>query len=539
MKRIMKQSQLDNLQKGKVTRFNSETARAAQKNAVQARMRNKALAEFATIVSDTRVTNEDMLESLREYGITDPVVQNEALIAIGVFREAIKGNIRAVNKWEKWLDEAEANREAEILRFEREKDWAVAQARARYSPNINSCFGNLSVCALKHLYTHYELSGGRGSSKSSWVSLTVVRLVMENPDVHALVLRKVAATLQDSVFDQYLWAVEKLGVSEYWEEQKTPLELTYTLTGQKILFRGADDPAKLKSIRPEFGYLGITHFEEKAEFGSRVQIDNILQSTMRGGEKFWNFETYNPPRSRDSWVNKASREEQNNRIRHHSTYLDLDDPEWLGEAFIHAAEELKARDEDRYRHEYLGIPVGNGGSVFEALELREITDEEIKGFRNLYQGVDWGWFPDPFAFIRLHYDRESERVYLLDEHYGTRITNRQSAEWILEQGYNDVFTVCDSAEKKSISDYRNLGIKVKEAEKGPGSIEHGLKWLQGRTFVIDKKRTPQAYEEFQSYEYETNRKGEWISGYPDRNNHTIDAVRYALERVSSKFRSNA
>jgi phage terminase large subunit len=260
---------------------------------------------------------------------------------------------------------------------------------------------------------------------------------------------------------------------------------------------------------------------------------------MRGGTEFWNFETYNPPSSRDNWANKDSLEERDNRVQHRSTYLDLDHPEWLGEAFLEEAESLKKRDASRYQHEYLGIPVGSGGSVFENLELRTITDEEIRSFDRIFQGVDWGWFPDFYAFIRLHYDSNREIIYLLDEHVGNKLTNEQSARWILDHGYNDVFITCDSAEPKSIADYRSLGVKAKEAVKGPSSVEYGMKWLQRRTIVIDKNRTPKAYEEFCSYEYEQTRSGEWVSGYPDRNNHTIDAVRYALERVSSKFRSQA
>ena len=362
---------------------------------------------------------------------------------------------------------------------------------------------------------------------------------MEHPDVHALVLRKVANTLRDSVYAQYLWSIDALGVTEFWEAKKSPLELTYLPTGQKILFRGADDPTKIKSIKTEFGYIGITHFEEKDQFAGRAEIDSILQSTMRGGAEFWNFETYNPPLSKDNWANRDSLEERDGRVQYRSTYLDLDHPDWLGEAFFAEAEALKKRDERRYQHEYLGIPVGTGGSVFENLELRDITEEEMRHFDHIYQGVDWGWFPDAYAFVRLHYDANRETIYLLDEFCGNKLTNEQTAGWILDHGYNDVMTTCDSAEPKSVADYRCLGVNAKEAMKGPSSVEYGMKWLQKRKIVIDKKRTPNAWGEFTTYEYEQTRSGEWISGYPDRNNHTIDAVRYALERVSSRYRSQA
>ena len=534
---------LKNLEKGIPTRFNSETgklyARKGQAASVLARKRNKNMARLAIAIGSVRVTDKELQKDLEGLGLSEEQQNYNALVVAGVLKKASEGKITAVEKWEEWLDRADEDIADEFETIESVEDRALALARANYVWNINAGFGSISIYALKHRYTHYEASGGRGSGKSSWASLTVVRLVMEHPDVHALVLRKVANTLRDSVYTQYQWAIEQLGVSEFWEAKKSPLELTYLPTGQKILFRGADDPQKIKSIKPPFGYIGITHFEEKDQFSGRAEIDSILQSTMRGGKEFWNFETYNPPRSKDNWANRDSREERPNRVQHQSTYLDLDNPEWLGEAFFEEAENLKKQDEGRYQNEYLGIPVGIGGSVFENLELRVITDEELRRFDHIFQGVDWGWFPDPYAFIRLHYDKTRETIYLIDEHFGNKISNEQSARWILEKGYNDVPTTCDTAEPKSISDYRSLGVNAKEAVKGPSSVEYGMKWLQGRTIVIDKRRTPHAYEEFVNYEFEKNRADEWISGYPDRNNHTIDATRYALERVASKYKSSA
>ena len=534
---------LKNLEKGIPTRFNSETgklyARKGQEASVIARKRNKNMATLAVAVGNTKVTDEELLKDLDGLGLTEEEKNYNALVVAGVQKEARKGVITAVEKWEDWMERGEEDLATELEQIASVEDRALALARANYLENINSGFGTMSAYALKHRYTHYEASGGRGSGKSSWASLTVVRLVMEHPDVHALVLRKVANTLRDSVYAQYLWSIDALGVSEFWDAKKSPLELTYLPTGQKILFRGADDPMKIKSIKTEFGYIGITHFEEKDQFAGRAEIDSILQSTMRGGTEFWNFETFNPPLSKDNWANRDSLEERDGRVQYRSTYLDLDHPEWLGDAFLSEADELKKRDGRRYQHEYLGIPVGTGGSVFENLELRDITDEEIRHFDHIYQGVDWGWFPDAFAFIRLHYDSSRETIYLLDEFCGNKLTNEQTAGWILDHGYNDVMTICDSAEPKSVADYRCLGVNAKEAMKGPSSVEYGMKWLQKRRIVIDKKRTPNAWGEFTTYEYEQTRSGEWISGYPDRNNHTIDAVRYALERVSSRYRSQA
>lgn len=402
------------------------------------------------------------------------------------------------------------------------------------SEKIGPAFYDIAHDIFHHGHTHYDFSGGRGSLKSSTVSIIVPLLLVSNPGTHALVLRKVANTIRDSVYAQYIWAIGELGMAAYWEAKVSPMELIYKPTGQKIMFRGADDPMKIKSIKVPFGYIAVTHFEEKDQFAGRAEIRNILQSTMRGGSVFWNFESYNPPISRDNWANKDSLEERADRLCHKSTYLQAP-PEWLGEQFLAEAEHLKETDERAYQHEYLGIPVGTGGNVFDNLELREITDEEMSHFDHIYQGVDYGWFPDPFAFIRLHYDRARETIYLMDEIYQNKLTNEASGNIIIQRGYKDAYITCDSAEPKSVADYRAMGLPAKAAVKGPGSVDYGMKWLQRRKIVIDRKRTPNAYNEFVNYEYERNKDGDIISGYPDANNHLIDATRYALERISRQM----
>lgn len=408
----------------------------------------------------------------------------------------------------------------------------------RLSEKIGTAFYPLAHDVFMHGHTHYDISGGRGSLKSSCISFLVPLILINNSDTHALILRKIGNTVRDSVYAQYIWAIGELGMAAYWDAKISPLEIIYRKTGQKIMFRGADDPMKIKSIKVPFGYIAVTHFEEKDQFSGRKEIRTILQSTMRGGTRFWNFESYNPPISVDNWANKDSLEERPDRYCHKSSYLDAP-PEWLGEQFLIEAEHLKATNESAYKHEYLGIPVGTGGNVFDNLELREISDEEVKSFDRIYQGIDWGWFPDPFAFIRLHYDKARETIYFIDEIYQNKLTNEASAKIIASKGYKDTYITCDSAEPKSISDYRSLGLPAQKAIKGPGSVDYSMKWLQRRKIVIDRHRTPHAYDEFVNYEYERNKDGDIISGYPDEKNHLIDAARYALERVYRKMGATA
>ncbi|MBR0161587.1 MAG: PBSX family phage terminase large subunit [Oscillospiraceae bacterium] len=419
-----------------------------------------------------------------------------------------------------------------------EREQALAAAAERIGASIAPAFAPVLGDVLAHGHTHYDIAGGRGSMKSSFVSLAVVYLLLLHPEAHALVLRKVANTMRDSVYAQYLWALEQLGVAGFFDCRVSPMELVFRPTGQKILFRGADDPMKIKSVKAPFGSIAVTHFEEKDQFAGRAEIRTILQSTMRGGDRFWNFESYNPPLSRDNWANQDSAQELPDRMCHRSTYLDAP-RDWLGEQFFLEAERLKETDERAWQHEYMGLAVGTGGNVFEHLELREIPDEEVRRFDRIYMGVDWGFAMDPFAFIRLHYDAARETIYLLDEICAVRLSNAAAAEQIAARGYGAGVITCDSAEPKSVADFRSFGLNAREAVKGPGSVEYGMKWLQSRTFVIDRRRTPQAAKEFGSYEFERDREGNFISAYPDRNNHLIDATRYALERVFAKYRSRA
>ena len=405
----------------------------------------------------------------------------------------------------------------------------------RISEITGKAFHPLIHDVFHHVHTHYDLSGGRGSLKSSTISIIVPALIVSNPLYHACVFRKVGNTIRDSVYQQYIWGIGELGMADKWKAKTTPMELIYKPTGQKIMFRGADDPMKIKSIKVPFGYIAVTHFEEKDQFAGRREIRSILESTMRGGNKFWNFESYNPPISRDNWANLDSEEARADRLCHKSTYLQAP-PEWLGEQFLNEAEYLKQTNEREYRHEYLGEAVGTGADVFENLEIREITDEEISHFDRIQNGVDWGFYPDPWAFNRMQYDAAQRILYIFDELTGKKQGNRETANRVLEKGLtHDDRIIADSAEPKSINDYRSFGLNCIGAQKGPGSVEYSMKWLQQLTkIVIDPVRCPDTKKEFSSYEYERDKDGELISGYPDKNNHHIDAVRYGTELIWRK-----
>lgn len=379
----------------------------------------------------------------------------------------------------------------------------------------------------------YVLEGGRGSLKSSFWALKIVELMKNNPQLHACITRQVGATLKDSVYAQMKWAINILDLNEEFDCKVSPLEIVYKKTGQTIYFRGLDDETKLKSIKPPFGYIGILWKEEKDQMKGEAQERSVNQSVLRGGDISYDFSSYNPPKSKSAWVNKAKLTPNPNRVIHYSNYLEAP-PEWLGKKFIEDAEHLKEVNPAAYAHEYMGEANGDGGNVFEFLEIRKITDEEIAHMDRIRQGVDFGWYPDQYAFLRTHYDSAREKIFLIDELYVNKWKNDKTGQWILDKGYDDFDIICDSAEPKSIGDYRDMNLPARGAKKGPGSVEYGFKWLQSRTLVIDPERTPGAYAEIVAYEYERDKDGNVVSGYPDGNDHAISALRYAYEPIFNR-----
>lgn len=396
-------------------------------------------------------------------------------------------------------------------------------------------FDDVLMDVLEHRHTHYIFKGGRGSCKSSFVSIAIILLMTrpENRDKHCIIFRKTANTLRDSVYSQMQFAISALGLDADFKCTVSPMKITYVPTGQVILFRGVDDKMKLKSLKAPFGYFAFSWLEEADTFSGMEEIRNILQSSMRGGSAFWCFMSFNPPISINNFMNEEVLIERADRLVHSSDYRTVP-MEWLGEQFFDEAEHLKATNEKAYRHEYLGEAVGTGGAVFEFLEFRTITDEEIRRMDRIFNGVDFGWFPDPYAFVRSHYDKARETIYLIDELYENKWSNQRTAQWILDKGYNDFTVTCDSAEPKSVVDYRDMGIPARGAVKGAGSVEYGMKWLQRRHIVVDMKRTPRTGKELKEYEYERDKDGNFISGYPDANNHGIDALRYSYEPLYNK-----
>ena len=417
-------------------------------------------------------------------------------------------------------------------------------------------FNEELIDILSHGHTHYVNAGGRGSTKSSLFSIAIPLLMIQYPNIHAAVFRKVGNTIKNSVFAQVAWGIDKLGLNDFFHVPKSISNpIVYKPTGQQILFFGLDDPNKVKSVKLPFGYIAITWFEELDQYGGEAEIRKVLQSTMRGGELFWDFRSFNPPISNLNWANQYTVDamSRSNTYVMKNTYLDVP-VEWLGQAFIDEAEDLKATNPKAYEHEYLGVPVGTGGNVFENVEPLYMPDSLIATFDNIYSGIDFGWYPDPFAFTKCYIKSSTRDLYIFAEFRCNKMSNRQVFDklynelWLFPPTPNDVYDMehprprhfvtqdeivtCDSAEPKSISDLKSYGgYGCRPAEKGPDSIVYSMKWLQSLNHIyIDPNRCPETYKEFVEYEYDRDKDDEVISGYPDFNNHSIDSVRYATER---------
>lgn len=501
----------------------------------EAKRRKKSVSELAATLIHSTLSGKDADAVKKKFPElnTDDAIMAAALIAAQI-KSAMDGNPRAfeivmnlAREGEEREAKADAARKAALSSTYHIDLDDVPDV---YHPAIRDIRGN------KH--REYVFDGGRGSAKSSTVGMIIPELLRNNHDIHALVCRKVGNTLKDSVYAKIKWAIRKQGLQDDFTFHKSPLEITYNPTGQKIYFRGADEPEKIKSISPEFGYIGVLWFEELDQYNGDEEIRNITQSAIRGGENAWVFKSFNPPKTVNSWANRYVQTPKDGRLVLHTTYHDVPE-EWLGTPFLEEAEHLKAVNPSAYEHEYEGVPNGAGGAVFEYVEAREITDEEINRFDRIYQGVDFGWYPDQFAFLRTYYDAAHETIFLMDELYVNKQSNEQTGKWVLDKGYDDYTIICDSAEPKSVADYRNMGLPVKGAVKGAGSVEYGFKWLQRRKIVIDPKRTPNAYKEIISYEYARDKNDEVISGYPDGNDHAISALRYAYEPVFNRRGNSA
>ena len=515
-----------------------ENASKAGKASGAARRRRKSMRECMSMLLRLETRDIDKYNFTAGLGLDlDEEITNQMVVVAALLNKAQSGDVAAIKEMRSIIgDDERLKLERERLELERQKLFPPTPEPHVYSGipanMIAPSFSSVHFDIADGAYSEYVFPGGRGSTKSSFISLEIFDILEKDPELHACILRQVGETLRTSVHAQMIWALSALGLEDEYSCTVSPLEITKKATGQKIYFRGADDYGKIKSIKVPFGYIGVVWFEELDQFKGDEAVRKIEQSLIRGGDKAYKFKSFNPPRSAQNWANKYIKIPREDRLVVESTYLTVP-RKWLGKPFIDDAEYLKATNPAAYENEYLGIANGSGGNVFDNVTVRTIDDGELETFDRIYHGVDWGWYPDPYAYVRMHYDTARHTLYIFDEFRANKMSNTDTAAALRKRGVrDDDIITCDSAENKSVGDYKSFGLLARGAKKGPGSVEYSMKWLQSlREIVIDNVRCPETAREFLDYEYDRDKEGNVITGYPDRNNHSIDAVRYAMESV--------
>lgn len=379
------------------------------------------------------------------------------------------------------------------------------------------------------------VKGSRGSKKSTTTAQWIIYNMMKYPLANTLVLRRVFNTHKDSTWTQLKWATNNLGVSHLWHFSKSPLEATYKPTGQKILFRGLDDPMSITSITVEKGYLCWGWFEEAFQVMNEDDFNKIDMS-IRGELPPGYFKqitlTFNPW-SEKHWLKKRFFDNpDDNTLALTTNYMCN---EWLGEDDIKLFESIKKNNPRRYKIEGLGEWGIAEGLVYENFEELELDVEEISkrpGVISLF-GLDFGYTNDPTAFIALLVDKANSAIYIFDEIYKKGLTNKDIYNEINYKGYAKEKIIADSAEPKSITELRKLGLRrCVPAKKGKDSILFGIQRIQNYKIYVHP-RCENTLVELNNYVYDT-KEGKIINKPIDDYNHLMDAMRYACEGLGKK-----
>lgn len=371
--------------------------------------------------------------------------------------------------------------------------------------------------------------GSRASKKSKTVALWVISHMIEYPEANALYIRKTERTLKDSCYSDCKWAIHKLGLDRWFTCRLSPLEIEYIKTGQRILFRGCDDPLKLTSISVPKGVLCWAIFEEAYEITKESDFDMIDES-IRGEvpEGYFKrvFVLLNPW-SEKTWIKKRffDTPDTDNKLSLTTTYKCN---EWLTEDDLRIFEEMKIRNPRRYAVAGEGNWGIVDGLVYENWKEETFTLKQVKNCKTAV-GLDFGYTNDPTAVFVGFIDIENKKLYVWDEIYEKGLSNKNIYERITEAGYAKERITADSAEPKSIDELKGYGLRIKGAEKGKDSIKNGIQWIQDLEIIIHP-RCVNFLTEIRKYTWDKDKFGTMLNVPIDDFNHLMDAMRYALEQ---------
>ena len=376
--------------------------------------------------------------------------------------------------------------------------------------------------------------GSRASKKSKTAALKLIYRMMQPQysEANAVVFRKTYRTLKDSCFSDLRWAIHRWKVDAFWETKVSPLEITYKPTGQKILFRGLDDPLKVTSISVDKGYLCWAWLEEAYELLNQEDFEMIDES-IRGAipdplYKQWII-TFNPWNEKH-WLKKR--------------FFDIEDPdilalttnymcnEWLDASDLKLFEDMKKRNPRRYKVAGLGDWGIVEGLIYENWREEKFKLEDIRHCIT-FSGLDFGYTNDPTAFLIGFLDQDKKKIYIWDEIYAKGLTNRMIFQEIQKAGYAKEKITGDSAEPKSIAELRELGLRIEGAQKGKDSIQNGIQFLQDYEIIVHP-RCVNFITEISNYTWDTDKFGERINVPIDDFNHLMDALRYGTEKCHKR-----
>lgn len=377
------------------------------------------------------------------------------------------------------------------------------------------------------------VKGSRRSKKSKTMALWSIYNIMKHPGSNMLVVRKTYRTLKDSCFTELKWAIKRLQVEHLWQVKESPLEMTYIPTGQKIYFRGLDDPLKITSIAVEVGVLSWMWIEEAYEITKEEDFDTLAESMLGDcPDNLWKqiTLTFNPWSDR-TWIK--------------ARFFDVEDPdvlaittnymcnEWLSPDDRKEFDRMKRNNPRRYNVAGLGNWGVVDGLIYEKWTEENFTLKELPPDAQSAFGLDFGYTNDPSTLFCGFISVDERKLYVWDEMYKTGLSNRAIYNEVTRMGYGKERITADSAEPKSIDELKGMGLRITGAKKGKDSIRNGIQWIQDLEIIIHP-RCVNFLTEISQYQWKKDKFGKSLNEPEGDNDHLMDAMRYALERFIQK-----
>lgn len=489
----------------------------------KARKRKKQMHEMVQIMLNSKVTEEQSKELVRQFpDLTEEDATIASSMIAGQIKSAMNGNTKAFMALNE-LNEKGQGTDDHTSWCLPITDTTIDYVEAYRTVHEAYETGNVREIISK---------GGRGSIKSNFWSAVAEETIYQDPQAHVVMTRRYKTDLRGSVYNQFVKTVTRHGKLEEWEFTTSPMEATLKATGQKVIFVGCDKPISLKSYNMPFGYVKLLIHEECDEMAGVEQMDNVEDTFLRNDTPALDVKVFNPPESINNFMNKYAQEcltKEGTKV-FHSYYYNVP-VKWLGQRFFDRAKWFKENKPRYYDNNYLGKVTGTGGIIFDNIEVRTITDEEMATLDRRYRGLDFG-FEHPQVLMEMNYDDDIEVLYLTDEVWRKRSKQETFARACNK--YKRVEIIADSANPDKIQDWQDYGFDIIPATKRwkGGGRDNAWEWLRTRNkIVIDPERTPHALKEFTTLEFEKLKDGTFSSAYPRLEEDCVMACAYGMNRV--------